>query len=71
MNDLSLKFRPNIRNRDVTGMSRKNGTKEANMRPYGPDASVPMQFVSARQMEEKDLTSALAHDYANNWHIII
>jgi len=33
MNDLSLKFRPKIRNRDVTGMSRKNGTKEANIRP--------------------------------------
>jgi hypothetical protein len=33
MNDLSLKLTPKIRNRDVTGMSRKKGINEANIRP--------------------------------------
>ena len=36
MNDLSEKLKPNTRNRVETGMSKKNGRNEANIRPYGP-----------------------------------
>lgn len=36
MNDLSEKRKLNTRNRVETGMSKKKGTNEANIRPYGP-----------------------------------
>ena len=39
MNDLSEKCRPNTLNLFETGMSKQKGTKEANMRAYGPDVS--------------------------------
>lgn len=39
MNDLSEKWTPNTPNLFVIGMSKKKGTKEANTRAYGPDAS--------------------------------
>jgi hypothetical protein len=39
MNDLSHKRSPNMRNFVEMGMSKKKGTKDANMRPYGPDVN--------------------------------
>lgn len=39
MKDLSENDRLDTRNRVETGMSKKNGTKDENMRPYGPDVS--------------------------------
>lgn len=40
VNDLSLKLIPNTRKRVDTGISKKNGTNDENMRPYGPGASM-------------------------------
>lgn len=37
MNDLSEKWEPKTRNRVDTGISKKNGTNEAKISPYGPD----------------------------------
>lgn len=39
MKDLSEKRTPNTRKRVETGMSKKNGTNDANIRPYGPEVT--------------------------------
>lgn len=39
MKDLSEKRTPNTRKRVETGISKKNGTNDANIRPYGPEVT--------------------------------
>lgn len=56
MKDLSEKRTPNTWNLVETGMSKKKGTNEANIRPYGPDV-IRFFSGSAKRIDTSELIS--------------
>ena len=50
MKDLSEKWKPNTRNRVDIGISKKNGTNEAKIKPYGPEVIEALGSVSTTQI---------------------
>lgn len=53
MKDLSEKRKLNTLNLVETGISKKNGTNDANMRPYGPDVIKLKLGSAASQLKKK------------------
>lgn len=49
MKDLSEKWTRNTRKRVETGMSKKKGTNDANIRPYGPEVT---RFLAGSAIEK-------------------